>query len=137
MNAHSAEWYKLWDDELNSLWSRLSDELNAETKAKVLEEQRTWIKRKEGNARAAGVEALFESLQPLLESETAAEMTRARVYILAGYLAEVRGESFTILSEIQESLEKAEANLDEVFEKFEGQWIVDERCGVCISVERT
>lgn len=40
MNYHSAQWYKLWDDELNSLWSRLSDELDAETKAKVLEEQK-------------------------------------------------------------------------------------------------
>ena len=71
MNAHSAEWYKLWDDELNSLWSRLSDELDTETKAKVLTEQRAWIKRKEGNATAAGLEAFGGSLQPLLESETA------------------------------------------------------------------
>lgn len=137
MNAHSAEWYKLWDDELNSLWSRLSDELDAETKAKVLEEQRAWIKRKEGNAKAAGIEALFGSLQPLLESETAAEMTRARVYTLAGYLAEVRNESFKISPEIQGSLDRAEPNLDEVFEKFEGQWIFDERRGACVGVERT
>ena len=137
MNYHSAEWYKLWDDELNSLWSRLSDELDAETKAKVLEEQRAWIKRKEGNATAAGVEALFGSLQPLLESETAAEMTRARVYVLAGYLAEARNESFTISPEIQESLDNAEANLDEVFEKFEGQWIFDESRGACVGIERT
>ena len=107
MNYHSAQWYKLWDDELNSLWSRLSDELDAETKARVLEEQRAWIKRKEGNATAAGVQALGGSLQPLLESETAAEMTRARVYVLAGYLAEVRNESFIISPEIQESLDAA------------------------------
>ena len=38
MNQTTAQWYQLWDDELNSLWSRLSDELDAETKAKVLEE---------------------------------------------------------------------------------------------------
>ena len=137
MNYHSAQWYKLWDDELNSLWSRLSDELDAETKARVLEEQRAWIKRKEGNATAAGVQALGGSLQPLLESETAAEMTRARVYVLAGYLAEVRNEAFTISPEIQESLDAAEPNLDDVFAQFEGQWIFDERRGACVGVERT
>lgn len=137
MNYHGAQWYQLWDDELNSLWSRLSKELDADTKAKVLEEQRAWIKRKEGNVVASGVQALFGSLQPLLESETAAEMTRARVYVLAGYLAEVRGEDFTISSEIQESLDKAEANLDDVFAQFEGQWIFDERRGACVGVERT
>ena len=137
MNRHSAEWYILWDDELNSLWSRLSDELDAETKAKVLEEQRAWIKRKEGNATAAGMQALGGTLQPLLESETAAEMTRARVYVLAAYLAEVRNESFTISPELQESLDKAEPNLDDVFAQFEGQWIFDESRGACVGVERT
>ena len=137
MNYHSAEWYKFWDDELNSLWSRLSDELDAETKAKVLEEQRAWIKRKEGNATAAGVQALGGSLQPLLESGTAREMTRARVYVLASYLAEVRNETFTISPEIQESLDAAEPNLDDVFAQFEGQWIFDERRGACVGVERT
>jgi len=137
MNQHSAQWYQLWDDELNSLWSRLSDELDAETKAKVLEEQRAWIKRKEGNATAAGVQALGGSLQPLLESGTAAEMTRARVYVLAGYLADVRNEAFTISPEIQESLDAAEPNLDDVFVQFEGQWIFDESRGACVGVERT
>lgn len=137
MNQHSAQWYKLWDDELNSLWSRLSDELDEETKVKVLEEQRAWIKRKEGNATAAGVAALGGTLQPLLESETAAEMTRARVYVLAGYLADARKESFTISQEIQESLDAAEPDLNDVFEKFEGQWIFDESRGACVGVERT
>lgn len=137
MNQHSAEWYIMWDNELNSLWSRLSAELDAETKAKVLEEQRAWIKRKEGNAKAAGIEALFGSLQPLLESETAAEMTRARVYVLAGYLAEVRGEEFTISAEIQESLDKAEPNMEDVFAQFEGKWIFNESRGAGVGVERT
>ena len=137
MNYHSAQWYKFWDDELNSLWSRLSDELDAETKAKVLEEQRAWIKRKEGNATAAGVQALGGSLQPLLESGTARDMTRARVYVLAGYLAEVRNETFIISQEIQESLDEADPSLEEVFEKFEGQRIFDESRGACVGIERT
>ena len=137
MNQHSAQWYKIWDDELNSLWSRLSEELDAETKAKVLEEQRAWIKRKEGNVTAAGLGALGGTLQPLLESETAGEMTRARVYILAGYLADVRNETFVISPEIQESLDAAEPSLDDIFAQFEGQWIFDIERGACVGVERT
>lgn len=76
MNFFAAQWYQLWDDELNSLWSRLSDELDAETKEKVLAEQRAWIKRKEANVRASGAMAFGGSLQPLLEDSTAEEMTR-------------------------------------------------------------
>lgn len=137
MNVHSAQWYKIWDDELNSLWDRLSNELDAQTKEKILEEQLAWIKRKEGSATASGLEALGGTLQPLLESERAGEMTRARVYVLAGYLADVRNETFTISPEIQESIDKADPSLDEVFEKFEGQWIFDESRGACVGVERT
>ena len=137
MNYHSAQWYQLWDDELNSLWSRLSKELDADTKAKVLEEQRAWIKRKEGNVVAAGVQAWGGSLRPLLESDKAAEMTRARVYVLANYLADVRNESFTISPEIQESLDKAEPRLDDVFAKFQGKWMFDERRSACVGIERT
>ena len=137
MNRHSAEWYMMWDEELNSLWSRLSDELDADTKARVLEEQRAWIKKKEGNVTAAGIQALGGTLQPLLESDTAGEMTRARVYILAGYLAEARNESFTISPEIQESLDAAEISLDELFKQVEGQWIFDEARGACVGIERT
>ena len=137
MNQLTAQWYQLWDDELNSLWSRLSDELDAETKEKVLEEQRAWIKRKEENVIGAGVEAFGGSLQPQLENSAAKEMTRARVYILAGYLADVRSESFTIPSDIQESIDMADINLNDIFKKFEGQWIFDEESGACVGIERT
>ena len=137
MNQLSAQWYQLWDDELNSLWSRLSKELDAETKAKVLDEQRAWIKQKEGNVTAAGLQALGGSLQPLLENTTAKNMTRARVYILAGYLADVRNEDFTISTEVQDSIDVENPSLDDVFAKIEGQWIFDENRGACVGIERT
>jgi len=44
MNQLTGQWYMLWDEELNSLWGRLSDELDAQKKTEVLEEQRAWIK---------------------------------------------------------------------------------------------
>lgn len=137
MNQLTAQWYQLWDDELNSLWSRLSDELDAEAKANVLDEQRAWIKRKEENVKSAGAAAFGGSLQPQLENSTAEEMTRARAYILAGYLADVRNESFTIPSDIQESIDMADLSLNDVFKKFEGQWIFDEDRGACVGIERT
>lgn len=137
MNQLTAQWYQLWDEELNSLWSRLSDELDAETKATVLDEQRAWIKRKEENVKGAGAAAFGGSLQPQLENSTAEEMTRARTYILAGYLADVRNESFTIPPEIQESIDMADPSLDDVFKKFEGQWIFDEDRVACVGIERT
>lgn len=137
MNQLTAQWYQLWDDELNALWGRLSDELDAETKAKVLEEQRAWVKRKEENVKGAGATAFGGSLQPQLENSTAEEMTRARAYILAGYLANVRNEAFTIPPEIQESIATADPSLNDVFKKFEGQWIFDEARGACVGIERT
>jgi uncharacterized protein YecT (DUF1311 family) len=135
MNQLTAQWYQLWDDELNSLWSRLSDELDTETKAKVLDEQRAWVTRKDENIKGAGAAAYGGSLQAQLENSTAEEMTRARAYILAGYLADVRNESFTISSEIQKSIDMADPSLDDVFKKFEGQWTFDVKS--CVAIEKT
>lgn len=56
---------------------------------------------------------------------------------MKGHLAETRNEEFTISSEIQESIEQADPSLEEVFERFEGQWIFDEERGACVGVERT
>jgi uncharacterized protein YecT (DUF1311 family) len=137
MNQLTAEWYKLWDDELNSLWSRLNDTLDNETMAKVLEEQRAWLTRKEEKIRGAGAAVYGGSLQPQLENSTAEEMTRARAYILAGYLADAKKESFSIAPEIQQSIATVDLDINEVFEKFEGQWIFDEERGACVGVERT
>ena len=136
INQLSKQWYQLWNDELNALWDRLNDELDVETKAKVFEEQQAWVKRKEGNVIAAGAADYGGRLQSLLENTIAKGMTRARVYILAGYLAEARNETFVILPEIQESIDMEDPCLNDVFEKFEGQWIFDESRGACVGIER-
>ncbi len=54
-----------------------------------------------------------------------------------GYLSDVRNKSFTISSEIQESIDMAAPSLDDVFQKFEGQWIFDEDRVACVGIERT
>ena len=103
----------------------------------ISDEQRAWIKWKEENVIGAGAEAFDGSLQPQLENSIAEEMTLARAYILAGYLADVRNESFTIPPEIRESIDMADISLNDVFKKFEGQWIFDEERGACVGIERT
>jgi uncharacterized protein YecT (DUF1311 family) len=100
INQLTAEWYQLWDDELNSLWSRLKEILDDEAMTRVLQEQREWLMQKDEKIKDAGAAAYGGSLQSQLENTVAEEMTRARAYILAGYLADAKGESFTIASDI-------------------------------------
>lgn len=136
-NLYSGDLYQLWDDELNSLWKRLSKELNPEMKKKVLKQQRAWIKRKNENVKSAGDMVSGGSIQSLVCNSRAAEMTRVRVYVLAKYLANVKNEPFTISSEIKESLNELDPNLNDVFKSFEGQWKIDEKPNTYIGIERT
>lgn len=126
MNAKSWEWYTLWDDELNALWNQLSIALSEAEMDELVKEQTAWISRKEKNMIAAGFEAYGGTLQPLLESSIAEEMTRARTYILAEYLAKAIGESYTIPDDIKESFADVDTSLDSVYESFRGNYTLDE-----------
>ena len=101
MNINAQEVYQLWDDELNSLWGRLSDELDADRKASLLDDQRQWNDQKETEIKNAGAEVEGGSMQPLVEFSTGTELTRDRCYYLAGLLAEVRGETFVLPDDVQ------------------------------------
>jgi len=137
MNLLTGEWYALWDEELNLLWNRLTNEVDTGRKETLLEEQRAWIERKEANVKEVGEETMGGSIQPTMENTVAEEMTRARVYVLAGELAKVRGEEFVVSTEIQEQNNQADPSLEKVFEKYEGQHIFDLDRGSCVGVERT
>lgn len=136
-NITTYEMYKLWDDELNSIWSRLVEEVTSEKKEELLADQREWIKKKEASVKAAGEEAEGGTLQPQLENGTACRYTRKRVYYLASVLADTRGESFKIPVKVEESFADFDLSLDEVFSKFEGQWVFDVDRGACIGVEKS
>ena len=82
MNELSAKLYKLWDDELNSIWKRLDED----AKAELLDEEGAWIKEKESKIEEAGKDWEGGSGQPLAENTEGADLTRARVYELAEYL---------------------------------------------------
>ena len=85
MNRLTAQRYKLWDDELNSIWAHLKDTLDEGTMSKLTEEERSWISDKDSKVEAAGKEAEGGTMQPMLENDEAADITRERVYELAQY----------------------------------------------------
>lgn len=93
MNEKSQELYEDWDGALNQIWYDLKDKgaLGEDAMAKLLEEQRTWIKDKEAAVQEAGKEAEGGSLQPLLENTEAATWTRERTYKLLNILLEAAG----------------------------------------------
>lgn len=125
MNALSGEWYTLWDEELNILWGQLNMTLSENEMSGILEEQMAWMKRKEQNMIAAGYDAYGGTLQPLLESSVAKDMTRARSYILAEYLADAYGENYTIPTDIKDSFADVDPSLDSVFESFRESGTLD------------
>ena len=74
-------------------------------------------------------------MQPMLESMTAKDFTRARAYFVACYVAEFEGSGYEIPADVQESIQDIDLSVDKVFEKFEGQWIFDADRGACVGVE--
>ena len=86
MNQTSYEIYKLWDDELNSIWARLKTTLPEDEMAKLTTQQKQWISDKEKAVKEAGAECEGGSIQPCIENDKASELTKKRVYELAGYL---------------------------------------------------
>ncbi|MBP5266683.1 MAG: DUF1311 domain-containing protein [Lachnospiraceae bacterium] len=137
LNQNAADCYQLWDDELNSLWDRLSAELDSQRKENLLGEQRQWNERKETEIKNAGEEAEGGTLQPLLECSKGAQLTRERCYYFAGILAEVRGETFTVSDAVQADLDAANPTLDDVFQSFQGQYFFDAERGAVIGIEPT
>lgn len=85
MNRIASELFMLWDDELNSMWSRLKEILPAETMSRLTDEEVAWISEKESAVAAAGAEVAGGSMQPFVENTKAAELTEARVHELAEY----------------------------------------------------
>lgn len=135
MNCLAGDRYSLWDGELNSIWSRLSEKLSGSEKEKLVNEQKEWIVQKDRNRDVAGIENGGGSLAPLLMNDYAADMTRVRVYYLAQMLADLQGESFEISDEVQNDLERLDDTAEETLKALEGQWTVDNESKDCICIE--
>lgn len=86
MTQLSGEIYTVWDDALNAIWKILKENLDEASMEQLTVEERQWIKDKEAAAEAAGAEFAGGTVQSMMISSTAAELTRTRVYELAEYL---------------------------------------------------
>ena len=97
MNKNAADWYKLWDDELNSLWERLMEKIKPARKDNTVFLQKEWIQKKEDKIKKAGSEAEGGSMQPYLEACEGMRLTRARCYYIGSLLVEsIGGEPYKI-----------------------------------------
>ncbi len=83
MNSISGEIYKLWDDELNSLYGMAKQ---LESFDSIRKEQRIWLEYKEKRVENAGADWEGGSMRPLIENMEAYKITRQRVYELAEYV---------------------------------------------------
>lgn len=83
LNDAANRLYETWDNELNSIWARLKEQMSKEEFDALLTEQREWVADKEEAVKEAGAEYEGGSIQPLIEYNEAAEITKKRVYELA------------------------------------------------------
>ena len=88
MNMASGWSYTIWDKELNSLWSRISNSADEKTKERLLADQRNWISMKE-EVRSENIGSMEDggSMYPMSENSFYEEITYNRVCILANELA--------------------------------------------------
>ena len=83
MDELAEQQYKLWDEELNSIWKRLKETMDEEDMTRLTQEEKAWIAEKDAQVKEAGAEYEGGSLQSMVMSTKAAELTRAQVYELA------------------------------------------------------
>ncbi|MBQ8305970.1 MAG: DUF1311 domain-containing protein [Blautia sp.] len=82
LNITAYDVYTIWDDALNAIWKHLQDTLDSETMDALTAEEVQWIKDKEADVAAEASQFEGGSIQPYIESTTAARWTKERVYQL-------------------------------------------------------
>lgn len=88
MTENARNRFRLWDSALNEEWQILMNLLPEDEKESLRAEEWAWISSKEQAVEAAGAGAEGGSLQPMLEYDEAAELTKERVYQLKETLCE-------------------------------------------------
>ncbi len=104
INKISNEWYTLWDDELNSLWSRFWDEADKKTRDSALEEQRSWISTKEEKANTEASKYEDTAKAENIKIQTRAKLTRLRSYEIASMLGKLIDQNVILPSSNYEGL---------------------------------
>ena len=99
MNMVSGLTYSIWDKELNSLWSRISNTADEQTKEKLLDDQRKWNSMKEEvKLESIGRPEDGGSMYPMSENAFYEEITFNRCCILANELAKITGDPYKMPS---------------------------------------
>ncbi len=80
------EKYKLWDNELNSLWKKLKSTLDSQTMDKLTQDERAWIKDKEDQLSEYDKMDCALSSRELNKNDRASQLTKERVEYLMQYL---------------------------------------------------
>ncbi len=83
MNELAEQKFKLWDDELNSIWKRLKDMLTDEEMAELTKTEKAWITEKDKQVEEAGADYKGGSMETMVTNLKAAELTKKQVYELA------------------------------------------------------
>lgn len=97
MNMMSGLTFSIWDRELNSLWSRISNQADEQTKERLLADQRNWNSMKdEVKLESIGRPEDGGSMYPMSENAFYEEITFNRCCILANELAKIKGESYSM-----------------------------------------
>ena len=82
LNEKTLELYGLWDATLNNVWDVLKKTQDAAVMNSLTVEEREWIALKEQTVAEAGADYEGGTMQAMIKNQTAAEMTKARVYEL-------------------------------------------------------
>lgn len=95
LNMLSGLTYTIWDKELNSLWSRISESADEQTKERLLADQRNWNSMKEEvKLESIGRPEDGGSMYPMNENAFYEEITFNRCCILANELAKIKGDTY-------------------------------------------
>lgn len=88
MNFIAKEQYDLWNDELSSIWERLTNCLPEQRMKTLRIEQSVWNRNRKTAMKEEGAMFAGGSMQPMVEDGKGADLTRERVYELAKILAQ-------------------------------------------------
>ena len=86
LNIASGELYNIWDEAINSVWAILRETMGERDFDLLLDQQLIWIEQKELEIQRAVAQYQGGSMAALVANQTATEMTRERVYVLAEYI---------------------------------------------------
>jgi uncharacterized protein YecT (DUF1311 family) len=86
LNIASGELYNVWDEAINSVWAILRETMGEREFDLLLDQQLIWIEQKELEIQRAVAQYQGGSMAALVANQTATEMTRERVYVLAEYI---------------------------------------------------